>query len=51
MILTGKTEELGAKPVPVPLSTTNPTWTDPGTHLGLCGERPVTKYLIQCVIY
>jgi hypothetical protein len=30
----GKTEETREKPVPVPLSTTNPTWTD----LGLCIE-------------
>jgi hypothetical protein len=29
-ILTEETDELGEKPVPVPLSTTNPTWTDLG---------------------
>jgi hypothetical protein len=27
MILTGKTEELGEKPVPVPLCPPHPTWT------------------------
>jgi hypothetical protein len=37
----GETEELGEKPVPVPatLSTTNPTWIDPGANPGLPGER------------
>jgi hypothetical protein len=25
------------------LSTTNPTLTDAGTYLGLCGERPATN--------
>jgi hypothetical protein len=27
------------------LSTTNPTWTDPGSNPGLCGERPATNRL------
>jgi hypothetical protein len=27
------------------LSTTNPTWTDPGTNSGLRGERPTTNRL------
>jgi hypothetical protein len=27
------------------LSTTNPTWTDPGANLGLCGERQVANHL------
>jgi hypothetical protein len=25
------------------LSTTNPTWTDPGVNPGLCSERPATS--------
>jgi hypothetical protein len=28
MILIGETEELRERPIPVPLSTTNPTWID-----------------------
>jgi hypothetical protein len=39
----GKTEVLGENPVPV--STTNPTWTDPGSNPGLRGERPATNRL------
>jgi hypothetical protein len=27
------------------LSTTNPTWTDPGVNPGLQGERPATSRL------
>jgi hypothetical protein len=27
------------------LPITNPTWTDPGANLGLCGERVVTNSL------
>jgi hypothetical protein len=27
------------------LSTTNPTWTEPGSNLSLCGDRPVTNCL------
>jgi hypothetical protein len=27
------------------LSTTNPTWIDPGVNRGLCGERPATNDL------
>jgi hypothetical protein len=40
-----KTEELGEKPVPVSLSTTNPTWNDPGANPRLRGERPATNDL------
>jgi len=44
MILTGKAEELGEKPVPVPtLPTTNPTQTALGAIPGLCGENPATN--------
>jgi hypothetical protein len=42
----GKTEELGEKTCPsATLSTTNPTWTDPGKNPGLCGGRPETNRL------
>jgi hypothetical protein len=34
------------KPCPsATLSTTNLTWTDPGSNPGLCGERPATNRL------
>ena len=40
----GKTEVFGEKTCPsASLSTTNPTWTDPGSNTGLCGERPATN--------
>jgi hypothetical protein len=39
----GKTGELGEKPAT--LSTTNPTWIDPGTNPGVRGERPATNDL------
>jgi hypothetical protein len=46
MILTGKTEELGEKTCPsATLSTTNPTWIDPGVNPELRGERPATNRL------
>jgi hypothetical protein len=35
------------------LSTTNPTWTDPGSNPGLRGRRPATKYhaiSLHCLI-
>jgi hypothetical protein len=44
----GKTEELGEKTCPsATLSTTNPTWIDPGANPGLRGERPATARPIQ----
>jgi hypothetical protein len=46
IILTGETEELGEKTCPsATLSTTNPTWADPGANPGLRGERPATNRL------
>jgi hypothetical protein len=40
----GKPKYSGKKPVPsATLSTTNPTWTDPGSNTGLRDERPATK--------
>ena len=42
----GKTEVLGEKICPsATLSTTNPTRTDPGSNLGLRGERPANNRL------
>jgi hypothetical protein len=41
MILTGKTEELAKKPVPVP----NPAWVVPGVNLDLRGERRAINLL------
>jgi hypothetical protein len=47
MKLTGENRSTRGKTCPnATLSTTNPTWTDPGTNPGLCGERPATNYLI-----
>jgi hypothetical protein len=46
MTLTGENRRTRRKTRPsATLSTTNPTWTDPGTNLGLCGERPVNNHL------
>jgi hypothetical protein len=33
------------------LSTTNPTWIDPGTNPGLRGERPATNCLSHGTAY
>jgi hypothetical protein len=33
------------------LSTTNPTWTDPGANMRLRGERPVTNPLRHGMAY
>jgi hypothetical protein len=41
-----KTEELGEKTCPsATLSTTNPTWTNPGSNPGLRGGRPAANRL------
>jgi hypothetical protein len=41
MIMIRKWDRLGIKPVPVP--TTNLTWTDLGVNPGLCGEKPTSN--------
>jgi hypothetical protein len=42
----GKTDVLGGKTCSnATLSTTNPTWTDPGSNPGLRGEGPATNRL------
>jgi hypothetical protein len=45
MIFAGETEVLGENLPSATLSTTNPTWIDPGTNPGLRGERPATNRL------
>jgi hypothetical protein len=41
----GKPKYSGKTCPSVTLSTTNPTWTDPGSNPGLRGERPATNRL------
>jgi hypothetical protein len=44
--LTGENRSTRTKTCPsATLSTTNPTWTDPGSEPGLRGERPATNRL------
>jgi hypothetical protein len=51
MKLTGKNRSSGRKTCPsATLSTTNPTWTKPGSNPGLRGERPATNRLSYEVI-
>jgi hypothetical protein len=46
MILTGENHRTRRKTCPsATLSTTNPTWIDPGVNPGLRGERPATDDL------
>jgi hypothetical protein len=45
MIFAGETEVLGENLPSATLSTTNPTWIDPGANPGLRGERPATDDL------
>jgi hypothetical protein len=45
MIFAGETEVLGENLPSAILSTTNPTWIDPGAKPGLRGERPATNRL------
>jgi hypothetical protein len=44
-IFAGETEVLGENLPSAILSTTNPTWIDPGANPGLQGERPATNRL------
>jgi hypothetical protein len=45
MIFAGETEVLGENLPSATLSTTNPTWIDPGANPGVRGERPATNRL------
>jgi hypothetical protein len=46
MELTGENRSIRGKTCPSAiLSTTNPTWTNPGSKLGLHGEMPATNRL------
>jgi hypothetical protein len=48
MKLTGENQSIRGKTCPsATLSTTNPTWTDPGSNPGLRGGRPATNRLSQ----
>jgi hypothetical protein len=44
-IFAGETEVLGENLPSAALSTTNPTWIDPGANPALRGERPATNRL------
>jgi hypothetical protein len=44
-IFAGETEVLGENLPSATLSTTNPTWIDPGANPDLRGERPATNRL------
>jgi hypothetical protein len=44
-IFAGETEVLGENLPSATLSTTNPTWIDPGANPGLRRERPATNRL------
>jgi hypothetical protein len=46
MKLTGENRSIRGKAcTTATLSTTNPTWTEPGSNPGLRGERPATNRL------
>jgi hypothetical protein len=45
MIFAEETEVLGENLPSATVSTTNPTWIDPGANPGLRGERPATNRL------
>jgi hypothetical protein len=49
--LQGKNEVLGENLPSATLSTTNPTWIDPGANPGLRGERPATNRLSHGTAY
>jgi hypothetical protein len=51
MIFAGETEVLGENLPSATLSTTNPTWIDPGANPGLRGERPATNRLSHGTAY
>jgi hypothetical protein len=51
MIFAGETEVLGETLPSATLSTTNPTWIDPGANPGLRGERPATNRLSHGTAY
>jgi hypothetical protein len=51
MIFAGETKVLGENLPSDTLSTTNPTWIDPGANPGLRGERPATNRLSHGTAY
>jgi hypothetical protein len=50
-IFAGETKVLGENLPSATLSTTNPTWIDPGANPGLRGERPATNRLSPICVY
>jgi len=51
MILTGKAQIMQRKTcLSVSLPTTNLTWTDQGSNIGLQGERSGSIYLSHCMV-
>jgi hypothetical protein len=50
-IFAGEIEVLGENLPSATLSTTNPTWIDPGANPGLRGERPATNRLSHGTAY
>jgi hypothetical protein len=52
MKLTGESRSTRGKTcLSATLSTTNPTWTDPGSNPGLRGERPANNSLSHGTAY
>jgi hypothetical protein len=51
MIFAGETEVLGVNLTSAALSTTNPTWIDPGANPGLRGEKQATNHLSHGTAY
>jgi hypothetical protein len=52
MKLTGENRSTRGKTCPsATLSTTNPTWTKPGTNPGLRGDRPAAKRVSHGTVY
>jgi hypothetical protein len=47
----GKPKNWGKPSPSATWSTTNPTWTDPGSNPGLCGGRPVANHLSHGTAY
>jgi hypothetical protein len=50
-IFAGETEVLGENLPSATLSTTNPTWIDPGANPGRRGERPAINRLSHGTAY
>jgi hypothetical protein len=52
LVMEHRWNEIDRKTCPsTTLSTTNPTWTNLGSNLGLCGGRPVANRLSHGMAY